>query len=241
MAPLSDVPIIDSHIHLYPASELPTLAWCSPDSPLAGQRSVEEYRAAAAGSPATLRGFVFLETDRKNDEAAPDPATGWKYPLMEVEWLRRIATGQPRDGEGHAAEDAALCLGIVPWAPMPAGAETLEKYIAAVRETAGPAWDKVKGFRYLVQDKPNGVMLKDPFIESLKLLGRQGLVFDTGVDQHRRGRIQLEECVEMIDRAHEDVPEEHKVKFIISELPAPLLSRVISPDTGLRYKERIDC
>lgn len=224
MAPPADVPIIDSHIHLYPASELSTLAWCTPESPLAGQRSVAEYRAATDGSPAQgrLKGFVFLETDRKTDEASPDPASGWKYPLMEVDWLRRIATGEPREGEGHAAADAALCLGIVPWAPMPAGEEALQRYIAAVRETAGPrAWDKVKGFRYLLQDKPNGTMLKDPFIESLKLLGREGFVFDTGVDQHRRGRIQLEECVEMIDRAHEDVAEEHKVKFIISELPRP--------------------
>jgi L-rhamnono-1,4-lactonase len=36
------------------------------------------------------------------------------------------------------------------------------------------------------------------------------------VDQHRRGRIQLEEAVEMIDRAHDGVEEEQKVVFVLS-------------------------
>lgn len=219
----SDLPIIDSHIHLYPASELDTLAWCTPDNPLGKQTSLAEYRAAT-GSPASLRGFVFLETDRKNSDGQD-----WTHPLAEVAWLTRIATGKPREGEGHTAEDAKLCLGIVPWAPMPSGPAKLEAYIDAVRKEAGPeVWPKIKGFRYLLQDKPNGTALTDEFIASLQLLGRRGLVFDLGVDQHRRGRIQLEESVEMIDRAHDGVPEEEKVVFILSELalksiPAPTL------------------
>ena len=44
-----------------------------------------------------------------------------------------------------------------------------------------------------------------------------GFVFDLGIDQHRRGRIQLEEAVDMIDRAHDGVPEDEKVVFILSE------------------------
>ncbi|OBT50492.1 hypothetical protein VE04_08399 [Pseudogymnoascus sp. 24MN13] len=43
-------PIIDSHIHIYPASE----------------HSLEEYTAATT-SPPELEGFVFLETDREHD------------------------------------------------------------------------------------------------------------------------------------------------------------------------------
>ena len=95
----------------------------------------------------------------------------------------------------------------------------MEKYLAQAEEEAGPeTWKKVKGFRYLLQDKPNGAGLEEGFIEGLKVLGRRGFVFDVGVDQHRRGKVQLEELVEMMDKAHEGVErEEDKVVFILSE------------------------
>ncbi|KAI1092593.1 amidohydrolase [Rostrohypoxylon terebratum] len=219
----ADIPIIDAHIHLVPESELETLAWWKPDGPLQGQLSVEQYKAATGES--TPKGFILLETDRKNDlEAGEKDGSGWKYPLMEVSWVKRIITGQPKPGEGHTAEDASLCTAYIPWAPMPSGAEVLEKYIDLVKQEAGDSWPKVKGFRYLLQDKPNGTMLQDKFIESLKLLGRKGLVFDLGVDQHNRGRAQLEEVVEMIDRAHDGVPEDQRVTFIINHMCKPDLS-----------------
>ncbi len=206
------IPIIDSHIHLFPASELDTFAWQNgPEGPLAKQHSLEEY-AAATGSPANLRGFVFLESDRKNAESKD-----WTQPLAEIAWLRRIATGEPRPGEGHAPSDAKLVLGIVPWAPMNLGAAKLEEYLKKAEEEAGPVWGKVKGFRYLLQDKPTATALTDEFIEGLQVLGKKGLVFDLGIDQHRRGRIQLEEAVDMIDRAHEGVEEDEKVVIIISK------------------------
>ena len=212
------IPIIDAHIHLYPGSEIDTLAWATPDNPLARQHSVEDYRAATAGSAQPVRGFVFLETDRKHDLAAgARDGSGWAHPLAEVAWLQRIASGAPRDGEGHGPEDAALCAAYIPWAPMPSGAAALERYLGRAQEAAGATWPKVRGFRYLLQDKPDGTCLTDDFIGGLKLLGRRGLVFDLGIDQHRRGRIQLEEAVEMIDRAHEDVPEDERVVFIISK------------------------
>ncbi|KAL7623274.1 L-rhamnono-gamma-lactonase [Parahypoxylon ruwenzoriense] len=219
----SNTPIIDAHIHLYPESEIETLAWYKPDSPLAGQHSLEEYKTAAEGS--TLKGFIFLETDRKNDlEAGEKDGSGWEYPLIEVSWLKRIITGQPKPGEGHTADDASLCVAYIPWAPLPSGPAAMEKYIDLVKQEAGESWPKVRGFRYLLQDKPNGTMVKDEFIESLKLLGRKGLVFDLGVDQHNRGRFQLEETVEMIDRAHDGVPEDQKVTFIINHMCKPDLS-----------------
>lgn len=230
------VPIIDSHIHLFPSSELTTLAWNDPTNPLWKQHSLTEYRRAISSSHDLVSGFIFLETDRKttpengsaaaNPEAAPeDGGYSWKYPLQEVSFLSRIASGRPRDAtEGHEPKDRDLCLGIVPWAPLPAGPEVLARYIEAVRETTlrdgnDSVWSKIKGFRYLVQDKPDGTMLKPLFIEGLKLLGRKGLVFDVGVDQHRRGRKQLEEAVEMVERAHEGVKDEEKVTFILSEFP----------------------
>jgi L-rhamnono-1,4-lactonase len=207
-------PIIDSHIHLYPESELDTLAWCGPSHPLHRQHSLSEY-ATATGSPASLEGFIFLETDRKHDLAAG--AGGWAMPLMEVEWLKRIALGTPREGEGHGAEHAQLCLAIVPWAPLPSGAEVLSRYVTEVEKHAGASFGKIRGFRYLVQDKPRGTMLQDGFIEGLRWLGRKGYVFDLGVDLHSGGKWQLEEAVEMIEKAHEGVEEAERVTFIISE------------------------
>lgn len=210
------LPIIDSHIHLYPSSEIDSLAWCTPENPLNGQRSVDEYREATASAPSLL-GFIFVETDRKNDlESGAADGSGWEGPLAEVSWIKRVALGQPRDGEGHSADDAKLCLGIVPWAPLPSGVEVMERYLDRVKEEAGDAWPKVKGFRYLVQDKPHGTMLEENFIESVKLLGRRGFVFDVGVDQHRRGKKQLEELVEFVDRVHDGVPEEEKVTLVLS-------------------------
>jgi len=216
------LPIIDSHIHIYPESEVPNLAWCTPDHPLSGQFSVDQYKHATRTAPSLL-GFIFVETDRKNDIAAiasgDDAAVeaGWDGPLKEVRWLKRVALGTPLEGEGHAPEDKSLCLAIVPWAPVVCGAAVLERYIARVQEEAGEAWPKIKGFRYLLQDKPHGTMLEDKFIEGLKYLGKRGFVFEVAIDQHRRGRKQLEETVEMIGRAHEGVPDEEKVTFIISK------------------------
>ena len=215
------IPIIDSHIHLYPESEVTSHAWYTPESPLAGQHSVDEYRAATGAHP-HLAGFVFIETDRKNDDSKD-----WTAPLEEVGWVRRIVAGEPKAGEGHSAEDASLCLAFIPWAPVGLGPEKLSEYLAAVEKQAGPAWEKVKGFRYLLQDKPNGTGLTDSFIDGLKLLGRKRFIFDVGIDQHRRGRIQLEELVDIIDRAHDGVDEDDKVVFILSEH----LSSVITPDT----------
>lgn len=218
------VPILDAHIHLFPASELPTLAWNDPSHPLWAQHSLAEYRRATLSSHDLLSGFIFLETDRRNDENDPRPEGGWKHTLQEVSWLARIAGGRPRAGEGHAPGDRDLCKGIVPWAPVAAGEEVLGEYIEAVRETClrdgggdESVWKRVKGFRYLLQDKPERTMLDEKFVEGVRLLGRKGLVFDVGVDQHRRGRSQLEEVVELVERAHEGVKQEDKVIFILSE------------------------
>lgn len=221
------LPIIDSHIHLYPGSETDSLSWYTPDNPLAGQHSLEEYREATSSAPSLL-GFVFVETDRKNDiETGAADGSGWEQPLAEVSWLKRIALGQPREGEGHTPEDAKLCLGIVPWAPLPSGPEVLERYLDRVKEEAGEAWPKIKGFRYLLQDKPHGTMLEEKFIEGVKLLGRRGFSFDVGIDQHRRGKKQLDEVIEFVDRVHDGVPEEEKVTLVLSSsLLFFLLSRL---------------
>lgn len=212
------IPIIDSHIHLYPASELHTLAWHTPSSPLTGQHSVDEYSVATSAA-SSLRGFVFLETDRINDlgSGARD-GSGWAMPLQEVSWLSRIAAGRPLGGEGHTPAQKDLCLGIVPWAPLPSGVPVLERYVAAVRERMDErAWGLVRGFRFLLQDKERGTMLRNDFIEGLRWLGRSGFVFDLGVDQRSGGDWQLGEVAELVRRTHEGVAEKDQVTFIISK------------------------
>ncbi|KAK4190652.1 hypothetical protein QBC35DRAFT_449103 [Podospora australis] len=222
-------PIIDSHIHLWPKPEVPHHNWYTPDNPLATQNSLEEFRAATSflSSSGELKGFIVIEADR----TTPTPED-WTHPLEEVSWWSRIANGQPRNGEGHSASDSSLLLGAIPWAPLVLGPEQVEKYLTQAEDAAGPElWKRVKGFRYLLQDKPNGTGLTQEFIDSLKLLGKKGYIFDAGVDQHRRGRIQLEELVEIIDRAHEGVEnEEEKVVFILNHLCKPDLSILSQTD-----------
>ncbi|ODA80349.1 hypothetical protein RJ55_03307 [Drechmeria coniospora] len=218
------LPIIDSHIHLYPESETDSLAWYDAEHPLAGQHSLDEYRAAAKSAPSLL-GFVAIEADRKHDlDAGARDGSGWKLPLDEVRWLKRVALGRPKEGEGHAADDAKLCLAIIPWAPLPSGPAVMARYLDAVKEAAGDSWPKIKGFRYLLQDKPHGTMLTRDFVDSLKLLGKKGFVFDVGIDHHSRGKKQLDEVVEMVGRAHEGVPEDEKVTFILNHLCKPDLT-----------------
>lgn len=214
------IPIIDSHIHLYPSSETHTLNWYTDDTApeLLGQHSLVEYLSDTDSSP-ELEGFIFLETDRVCNISIDenDNGSGWSGPLMEIDWLRRIALGEPRKGEGHEIWHAKFCLGIVPWAPLPSGASVLDRYIEKVREVAGSAFDKVCGFRYLVQAEDDGTMLGDDFVQGLKWLGRNGLVFDLGIDMHRRGIIQLDEAIQMISRAHEDVAANDRVVVVISK------------------------
>lgn len=215
--PSISYPIIDSHIHLFPESELDTLAWNTPSNPLYKQQSLDEYTAATS-SASSLEGFIFLETDRKNDlKRGEEDGSGWEMPLKEVSWLKRIALGRPLEGEGHTVEHAKLCKAIIPWAPVPSGEKALERYVKEVEKEAEGSWGLVKGFRYLVQDKEKGTMLTEGFIEGLKWLGKNGFVFDLGVDLHSGGRWQLEEAIEMMEKAHEGDEDGEKVTVIISE------------------------
>ena len=218
-------PIVDSHIHLFPASHLPTLTWYEPGNPLGAQHSVDEYRRASSAistrSDTTdrkfLRGFIFLETDRLSSVKNNGPhSPGWQHALDEVSFLTRIALGEPVLGEGHDATQKDLCLGIIPWAPVPGGPKALASYMAQAKERTKTesVWHKVRGVRYLVQDKPSGVMLQPLFVEGLRWLGQQGFTFDLGVDARQGGLHQLREAVEMMKQLGDQRP----VTIIISEL-----------------------
>ncbi|OCT44341.1 L-rhamnono-gamma-lactonase [Cladophialophora carrionii] len=213
--------IVDSHIHLYAASHIPSLNWTA-DLPeqhrLNRQNSVDQYRAATAQHSDRLLGFVFLETDRKSGLKE----TEWTDALEEVDFLLRIARGTPREGDGHHPDDGKLVLGIVPWGPVPAGERELGDYVQRVRQHAGDKWDLIKGFRYLVQDKPAGVMLDPQFIKGLQWLGSQNLTFDLGVDARSGGLGQLEEACEMMDQVY-PVGSSSTVRIIINHFCKPNL------------------
>jgi L-rhamnono-1,4-lactonase len=206
--------LVDAHVHLFPSSELDTIAWNHPGHPLYARYSITEYLAATS-SPRHLRGFIFVEVDRKHDL---DPESGWNFPLLEVAWLSRIALGTPKPGEGHETGHQSLVLGIVPWAPVAAGVGLLAAYVERAREQARGARGLVKGFRYLLQDKPRSVMLEERFVEGLKWLGKEGFRFDLAIDQRSGGTWQLEDAVQMLGMTYEGVPEEEKVVVIIGEL-----------------------
>ncbi|KKF93359.1 putative metal-dependent hydrolase of the TIM-barrel fold protein [Ceratocystis platani] len=219
-------PIIDSHIHLWPESAVSTYPWATTQPSLAKCLSITEYREASL-SLDRLRGFILVEAARTYDLSAGE--AGWAGPLDEVAWFRRVVEETASAAEGVNPGDARLCVGIVPWAPMPSGSQALEKYLSLAEERAGPkTWSLVKGFRFLLQDQDLGLAISDGFIDALKLLGRKGYVFEVGVDEHRRGKKQLDEVLEMIAKAHEGVADEEKVAFVINNLAKPDL-HIVNP------------
>ncbi|KAJ5914496.1 amidohydrolase family protein [Penicillium tannophilum] len=247
-------PIVDSHIHLFPASHLPTLAWHGPNNPLGSQHSIDEYRHATSSvltnpsSPKSLRGFIFLETDRISSIAEEDGKNpGWKHALDEVSLLTRIALGEPVPGEGHKPIDQELCLGIVPWAPVPGGADVLQKYMDQVKERTktDDVWRKVCGVRYLVQDKAAGVMLEAKFVDALRWLGSRDLVFDLGVDARSGGLHQLREAVQMMGMVYRGLDESEQVTIVINHLCKPNLrldpESVPTHTEYLEWKKLITC
>lgn len=80
------------------------------------------------------------------------------------------------------------------------------------RTRTDAVWKKVRGVRYLVQDKQAGTMLEQQFVDGLKWLGAEGFTFDLGVDARQGGLWQLREAVEMMGRVYEDA----EVTFVIS-------------------------
>ena len=217
------IPIIDSHIHLYPESESSSIARLTPDNPLSGQQSVDQYRHATRTCPSLL-GFVAVEGDREHDlESGQSDGSGWCAPIQEASWLRRVALGEPRTGEGHRVQDSELCLAIIPWAPIPSGPAIVERYLARVKEATGPAWPRVRGVRYLLQDKPCQTATRSDFVDSLKLLGRRGLLFEICIDHHRRGQSQLDDAAALVAQARAGVKEAEQVTIVIGKSTCTVL------------------
>ncbi len=236
--------IVDSHVHLWEADDLDKLAWLKPGDKLYRPCTIGDYvnavnnrpdgvdREAREGeddeeAPSGPRvGYIFVECDRKNGANGGDDWTG---PLEEVAYLRRLVEAEA-EATTSATSTQARCLAIVPWAPVHSGPEALARYLEQAEAEAGPVvWPRVRGFRYLVQNKPHGTMLTEAFVASLRLLGQRGFSFDLGIDQHRRGRTQMAEVVELVGRVHgEDVPDNEKVVLVVNHLAKPDIT-VLTP------------
>lgn len=209
---------IDSHIHLYAAKHIPDLAWTGElpaDHPLSRQNSVSEYRAATS-APQNLKGFIFLETDRKSS-LDPDH---WDHALDEVSFLDRIVRDSPFPGEGYGNKDGSLVKAIVPWAPVPLGPKGLSAYMAKLRERCGDdTWKRVRGVRYLLQDKSMEVMRSENLANGLRWLGERSFTFDLGVDARSVGMEQLQEAVKLLERVYQRT--EYGPNVIINHLCKP--------------------
>jgi len=205
-------PVIDSHIHLWPAS----------GSPFGRGYGIQDYLATSAG--VDVPGFVFIETNRQVGTQA-DVTQAAKQPLDEIKFLRRIVEGHPQDGDRFVANHSRLLLGMVPWAPIDRGVKGFEEYMIEAEKAAGPlAWTRVKGFRYLLQsirtkDQFSSLVLSDPVVEILRSFTAKGrnFIFEVGVDQRSGGVWQLETAADMIQKVRAGVEEAKKVTFILGK------------------------
>lgn len=209
------MPIIDSHVHLFTSDHLPHLAWASPSSPLYSSHSVDEYLSEI---PPAIRGdfggFLFVETDRRYTEVSPDGdasalAQAWKWPIEEVNFVCQVA-----------ARNEGLVKGILPWAPMNLGPAAVERFWGLLDLEQRGVEGLLKGFRYLLQDKPQGTILRREFMESMDWLWQNGFVFEVGVDVRSGGLWQMEEALEAIGKVSRG-PGKNGSAFVISTSTDP--------------------
>jgi L-rhamnono-1,4-lactonase len=180
------VELLDSHIHLWNDAQLPRLAWMTDENALNSCHDLAKYK-----SESDAKGYIFVETDRKSSL----DTSGWEDVLEEYAYV--VGLKDP------------MLKGAVLWAPVPGGSALLDSYYHKLEEICPDGISLVKGFRYLLQDKPPGTMLDRGFVEGVNWMARKGLVFDLGVDMRSGGLWQLEEAVQLVEQAPDCV-------FIIS-------------------------
>ncbi|VEU22881.1 DEKNAAC103957 [Brettanomyces naardenensis] len=147
------------------------------------------------------RGAIFIEADVKTTDDDWQPAID-EYKMVAVE----------------STANQGL-VGIIPWAPLNLGRSDLEKFHLEILAAGTPHSNSlVKGYRYLLQDKPDGAMLDEKFIDALNWLGEKGLVFDLGIDFHRRGAKQLNEFITLLGKCH-------NVRFMMNHFAKPDIGR----------------
>jgi L-rhamnono-1,4-lactonase len=200
-------------------------AWMTPGMPLAKQHLLSDYYRASGQNDGPdedcIEGIVYVETDVKYEKPSGDISIWAKGPLDEIKFLRAIVEGE------YGVRDSAKLLGIVAWAPMDQLPSVLEQWLDLAERTAGPqTWKRLKGFRFLLQfisdqNDFEGLVFGSNFQQNLKILGRRGLSFDIGVDQNSGGTWQLEAISKAMELAHDNVPKEDQVTFILNHFCKP--------------------
>jgi L-fuconolactonase len=138
---------VDSHVHFWDPAVL-TYRWLASEPSIAGVHGPAELSSEAGRQAPAQIVFVQAECDRAQA-------------LEEVAWVSRLAQGEPR------------IAGIVAFAPVDAGAETL-RALDRLRE-----YPLVRGVRHLIQGSTDPDFCRRPaFIEGVRALGERGLSFD---------------------------------------------------------------
>lgn len=198
--------LIDSHIHLLTLKNQYIWPW-NDDHPLHRNCRLEDYLSEIQDNAIEIEGVVVIEFSPAADMISME---GCQNAIDEYFYHSRIVSGKLLEEEGSNCH-SHMIKAIIPWAPIPMGADFVEQYIEKLKNET---FDHVKGFRYLLQDKPPKVMLQPKFIESLKWLDKNNYVFDWGIDLRSGGLWQFEETVELFKQ----VP---NVKYIINHLTKP--------------------
>ncbi|OAG15035.1 hypothetical protein CC77DRAFT_488468 [Alternaria alternata] len=258
---MSSSGVLDTHIHLWPstATSSSNHGWMSPGHHLAKRHGISDYLTITSPQPS---GFIYVETDRylpsaeppsinesDNDEDVKAKLRTWaKEPLEELRFLARIVEGKPEEGDGFVESEAKKMKGCVIYAPFHCAPRVFKAYLDVAREVAGPKlWQYVKGFRYLLQGKGDGVVAKmlqeseESWIQNLCALKRleggcEAWCFDVGVDTHRDGEEPMKAVGKLIAglRQYEEKEgHENRVKFVLNHLAKPPLSPDPTPPSDV--------
>jgi L-rhamnono-1,4-lactonase len=208
---MSLIPVLDSHIHLFALPQIDNLAWITKENKLYGQHRLDEYQKYAISDKFIASGIIFVETDVISglEEAQ------WELPIEEYLYVERTVNKLQLRDEG-VSDGSDFIKAIIPWAPVPLGPEGLLKYFRELKKVTVVEGNlnKIKGVRYLLQDKRKGTMLAPLFIAGLNWLGENNYTFDLGIDIHSNGIEQLEEFV-LVDSMTENVT------YIVNHLTKP--------------------
>ena len=191
------------------------------NGPLTKQHILDDYYKASEQDPQThVQGVIYIETDRRLQDPNGQEIDQWAaQPIKEIEFLRSIVEGQ------YGSRDSKTLLGLVPWAPVHQGQDVFEEWLALAEKTAGDAtWQRIKGFRFLVQgitDKKEfeDLVFSDAFLAILRSFNAQGrqYCFDVGIDQHSGGVWQLEDFTKVLEKLYDGVAEDQRVTLIMSK------------------------
>lgn len=192
--------IIDSHIHLLDENE-DLWNWEHPHF-LAGNHRLQDYIQDSQSNQFHIRGVVWIEADARY--TLDNGIEGTRAPIDECKFVLEYLGLYP-----------GYVVALVPWAPVPWGSK-VSNYVAELKKELGSNFSAIKGFRFLLQDKPSGVMTDPAFISGLKWFQDHDYAFDWGIDIHNGGSWQFEESISVFQQ----VP---NIRYIINHLTKPNL------------------